>query len=631
MENKLIFLFIKQYHIISLIIIFFNFDVLFSLFINHILMKQLIKTTGFFYSIVFFSMLISTMGYTQSVYTPLSSSTYDIIERFDIKYPEYIRHINTTTKPYKRKDIIHFINAITNDSSTCEFTDVDRFNIVYLLKDNSEWHQNILSLSKRQLIKPFYKEQADLYSIETDDYMFKVSPVIHFDIGKENGSNENKYFNTRGLELRAGINNKVGFYSFLADNQAILPAYVNRKRLLQDNVLSGEGWQQTFKNTGTDFFTARGYITFNATKNIDVQFGQDKNFLANGYRSLQLSDYSNNYLFLKINSRIGPIHYQNLFCELIDYPLQMPQSNLFKKKYATTHKLDVRIFDNLHFGFFENIVFARGDSGASTGGFDFHYLNPVIFYRAVEHHLGDNDNVALGIDWKYNFLKRFSFYGQVFIDEFNFSDLKMDIDSFLVKIKLKSQRSYTTQASFRNKFGFQTGLKYIDVAGIDNLDAQIELNVVRPYVYTHYDVTYSGKPPGEIYSHYKQPLAHPNGANFKELIIILKYQPIFPLYITAKYFGITQGLDSAGTNYGSNIFLDYETRQKDYGNTLCQGVQTRIQLADIMVSYQLKHNIFTDLRYIYRMEKSDIASRDNKTSYITLGLRMNFITRKFDF
>ncbi len=594
-------------------------------------MKQLIKIQSFFIGFLFLFIFTGIRVVSQSVYTPLGSSSYHIIERFDIKYPEYNSSINTAVKPYKRKDIISFINAITNDSSTCAFTDVDRFNIVYLLKDNSEWHQNTLTLSKRQLLKPFYKEQSDLYGIETDEFMFKISPVIHFDIGKEDGSKEYKYFNTRGIELRGSINNKVGFYSFLSDNQAVLPAYINNRRLLQDNVLSGEGWQKPFKTSGTDFFTARGYITFNATKNIDMQFGQDKNFIGNGYRSLQLSDYSNNYLFFKINTHLGPINYQNLFCELLDYPLQSPNSNLYKKKYATSHKLDIRILDNLHIGFFENIIFARGDSGVSRGGFDFHYLNPVIFYRAVEHHLGDNDNVALGIDWKYNFLKRFSFYGQVFIDEFNFSDLKMDIDSFLVKIKLKSERSYATQGSFRNKFGFQTGLKYIDVGGIDNLDAQLECNFVRPYVYTHYDVTYSGNTPGEIYSHYKQALAHPRGANFKEYIIILKYQPIFPLSFTIKYFDITQGLDSSGTNYGGNIFLDYETRQKDYGNTLCQGVNTKIQMADMMVSYQLKHNIFADIRYIYRMEKSDIATRNNKTSYITLGLRMNFNTRKFDF
>lgn len=578
-----------------------------------------------------FVVMSFTAGHAQSVYVPLGTQANDMMDRFDIKYPEYTRHINTTTKPFKRKDVVDFIRASNADSSTAAFTDVDRFNMVYLLSDNSEWAGDSLTLSKRQLLRPFYKEQADMYSFTSEEVMFKISPVFHLDYGREHGSNSTRYFNTKGFELRGSINNKVGFYSFLTDNQAFLPEYINRKRLLQCNVLSGEGWQKNFKNGGTDFFTARGYFTFNVIKNIDVQFGQDKNFYGNGYRSLLLSDYANNYLFLKLNTHIGPIHYQNIFSELLDYPIQSPGSNLYKKKYATTHKLDVKILDNLSVGFFENVIFSRGDSNGVKGGFDFHYLNPVIFYRAVEHHLGDNDNVGLGIDVKYNFLRHFSVYGQVYVDEFNFNDLKMDIDSVLVLMKLKNQRSYTTQGSFRNKFGFQAGFKYIDVGGIDNLDAQLEYNLVRPYTYSHYDVTYKGKVPEESYSHYRQPLAHPLGANFKEVVAIVRYQPIFPLNITVKWFDITQGLDSTGTNYGGDIFLDYETREYDYGNTTGQGFKTHIQLADMMVTYQLKHNIFADLRYIYRLEKCKLHQYDLKTQYITLGLRMNFATRKFDF
>ena len=569
----------------------------------------------------------------QSVYTPLGTSTYDIIDRFDIKYPAYNNFIFTTTKPYKRKDIISFVKAMNADSSTCKFTDADRFNLACLIRDNSEWADNPLSLSKRQVIKPFYKEQADLISIGSKEYMFKVSPVINFDIGKEAGSTQTKYFNTRGAEVRGGIDNKVGFYTYLTDNQAILPLYINNKRIVQDNVLSGEGWQKTFKGkaNGTDFFTARGYITFNATKHIDVQFGQDKNFIGNGYRSLFLSDYSNNYLFLRLNTQAGPVHYQNLFCELMDYPKLSPGSNLYVKKYATIQKLDIKIKNNLTIGFFENVIFSRGNINGIKGGFDFQYLNPIIFYTSIEHSIGDNDNVGLGFDWKYNFMKAFSFYGQVYIDDFNFTDLKMDLDSFLVKMKLKSHRSYSTQGSYRNKFGLQGGLKYVDVGGIENLDAQIEFNLVMPYTYSHYDVTYKGQPPQESYSNYRQPLADPLGANFKEWVIILRYQPIFPLTATVKWLVMRQGLDTSSTNYGSNIFLDYETGTNEYGNKLLQGAKTKTQLADMMISYQLKHNIYADLRYIFRFEKSEYIPYNLRTSYITLGLRINFATRKFDY
>ena len=53
-----------------------------------------------------------------------------------------------------------------------------------------------------------------------------------------------------------------------------------------------------------------------SAKYIDVAFGYDKNFIGNGYRSLFLSDFSNNTLFLKLNTRIWKFNYQNLFMEL---------------------------------------------------------------------------------------------------------------------------------------------------------------------------------------------------------------------------------------------------------------------------------------------------------------------------
>ena len=82
------------------------------------------------------------------------------------------------------------------------------------------------------------------------------------------------------------------------------------------DAVPGAGFYKPFKTTATDYFDARGSINFSAAKYIDFQFGYDKNFIGNGYRSLFFSDFGNNYLFLKINTRIWKFNYQNLFMEL---------------------------------------------------------------------------------------------------------------------------------------------------------------------------------------------------------------------------------------------------------------------------------------------------------------------------
>ncbi|NJO01234.1 MAG: hypothetical protein HC880_05615, partial [Bacteroidia bacterium] len=289
----------------------------------------------------------------------------------------------------------------------------------------------------------------------------------------------------------------------MADNQATFPAYVNQQ-INTWNAIPGEGYFKRTGNNGVDFITARGYITFDLVDDaISLQFGYDKNFLGNGYRSMILSDFSSNYLFLKLNTQVWKLHYQNLFAQLTADVFNT--DGFFPQKYYAHHHLSVNVTKNLNIGLFESIVFNRGDTTAATGnnagGFDFRYLNPIIFYRSIEQQAGSPDNAILGMDFKWNFLKRFSLYGQLVIDEFVIS-------------RIRDWNGWRG-----NKQSGQLGLKYLDVAGVANLDLQAELNIARPYVYSH-NFRY-----GE-YSHYNQPLVHPLGANFYEYVGQLRYQPI---------------------------------------------------------------------------------------------------------
>ena len=124
------------------------------------------------------------------------------------------------------------------------------------------------------------------------------------------------YLNTSGINARGMIAKKIGFFTSITDNQERGPKFFQQK-VNDFRAVPGVGFYKPFKTTGVDYFDARGYITFNAAKYIDFQFGYDKNFIGNGYRSLFLSDWGNSYLFLKLNTKIWKFNYQNLFMELI--------------------------------------------------------------------------------------------------------------------------------------------------------------------------------------------------------------------------------------------------------------------------------------------------------------------------
>jgi hypothetical protein len=184
--------------------------------------------------------------------------------------------------------------------------------------------------------------------------------------------------------------------------------------------------------------------------------------------------------------------------------------------------------------------------------------------------------------------------------------------------------NYTGNCCSTNKYALQGGIKWIDIFGISNFDWQGEVNIIRPY-------TYSEKNPTENYSQYAQPLAHPLGANLREFISIFRYNPIGPLDIRLKYFYIKQGKDSVGggPDYGSNIFLSYSLHTSDYGVQLLQGVVTTINMAELIVSYQFKHNLFVDFNALYRSETN--AQYNRTTVYAGIGVRLNFMYHNYDF
>lgn len=180
------------------------------------------------------------------------------------------------------------------------------------------------------------------------------------------------------------IDRKIGFYTFLTDNQARLPLYV-RDGLAQNPVVPHEGFWKTFKNNGVDYFQARAYIDFNISPHIYMQFGNDKTFIGNGYRSLIFSDYAPPTLFLRANVNVRKLNYLfQLNRVTADAPGSVGGSGSGKRRYPEKfmafHHASINIGKKFNLGFFESVVFSPKDS-LNNNSFDVGYLNPVIFYR----------------------------------------------------------------------------------------------------------------------------------------------------------------------------------------------------------------------------------------------------------
>jgi hypothetical protein len=540
-------------------------------------------------------LFVPSVALSQTTYLPQSAKENILLERMEIKAGTDSILNFSKTKPFSRSQ---YIPALQRLDSIAALSKVDAYNLYTAQLSNIEYAfgRRDSFLSKKLFRKNFYKTPANFYEVNTKDFFMVVNPVFQYVVGKEKNNSEHIFLNTRGVNLRARIADKIGLSVYVTDNQERDPKYV-QQLVTERQAVPGQGYWKEFKGTGYDYFEARGYITFGVTKYIDVAFGYDKNFIGNGYRSLFLSDFSSNMLFLKLNTRIWKFNYQTLFMELTN-AYQRGADQLLGKKYAAMHHLDLGITKWLNVGLFEGVIFGRRDH------FEFGYLNPVIFYRFAERENGSPDNSVAGLDAKANLIKHVQLYGQFLLDDLNISQLK--------------------NKWWGNKFGFQLGAKYIDAFGITNLDLQAEWNRVRPFTYSHDDSVAN-------YSNYNQPLAHPLGANFNEVIGIVRYQPIPKLMVQAKAIYYKQGKDIGNANYGSNILLPdvLPYRTIEYGVEVGSGTPLKTSYGSLLLSYEVKPNLFIEANGIYR--KNELANVSKNTTVIYAGIRWNMHRREFDY
>ena len=560
--------------------------------------------------------------------------TYD---RFEILKKSDTSLVNSINN-YDRKETMMFFERAMSAS---KLTPKDRYDLEHYMADNYEFLQKSreesieviegdifrsgytntdvdqpirhskTDFARKPTLKYFYKSPANFIQLETPSFKLYINPVVQLSYFNEVNNANTVFQNTRGVELRAYIDEKVYIYTQLLENQRSYLSFVE-DRIQKFGTIPGQGFWKNYSSSvignlnGYDYFNARAYVGFNPVKSINIEFGHGSHFIGNGIRSLLLSDYSHNYLYLKFNTRIWKFQYQNIFAELAPTStLRNPGDNLLPKKYSATHYLTFKPNSTFEIGIFETVIFSRENH------FEFQYLNPVILYRAVEHFLDSPDNVMIGLNLKVNPIKGISVYGQLILDEFKLSEVK-------------KQTGW-----WANKFGGQIGIKYINALGIDHLDLQLEHNVVRPYTYSHRDTLPTlGDYSIASYSHANQPLAHPLGANFRETILIARYKPHNKVYLTAKALFTTYGEDRPGENWGGNILLPLESRQLEYGNVVAQGLKTDVVAFNLDASYEVFHNYFFDIQAMWRQTTVDVA-RDQH--YIGAGFRINIGQITYDY
>lgn len=529
--------------------------------------------------------------------------------------PEFESHLNI---PFSHSYYAQFDGAMNqvgsnNHTASKPYTYAEVSKYYNLKAVNESLQKNVATWLGRKLWN------ENLVQIQGEDYWLALNPILDLQMGKASDLDASySYVNTRALNFRGGLGKQINFTTTIFESQGRFAGYYNDyAETLKPSggnpaIIPGMGIAKRFKTDAYDFPLAEANITYAPSKIFDLQLGYGRNFIGDGYRSLLESDGASPYPYFKINTTFWKIKYTNTYMWLKDVRPEVTLEKTYATKFMANHYLSWNVSNKLNLGFFESVVW----TDTNNRGFDINFVNPIIFYRSVEFSSSSKSgNALLGITSKYKWNNNINLYAQFLLDEFSMGDMK------------------SGDNSWKNKFGYQLGVKYYNAFEVKDLLVQLEYNHVRPYVYSHSAVITN-------YGHNNQSIGHQWGGNFEELVAIGRYHK-GRLFADAKFTVGKRGLDfntaEDSFNYGGNIYKSYdEKRPYDKGVKVGQGNKTSIFIADIQGGYLI--NPMTNLKlfgsFIYRNfdpTKETATTFKQSTTWFTIGLRSDIFNWYFDY
>jgi hypothetical protein len=521
------------------------------------------------YVLIIALLLFSGASYAQSEYMPYS---YQFSQKFNADLYSTKTNVHTSLKPF----IIDSVTQKRYDTL---------MNMGVKTDSKNSW-----------LYRKIFNEHV--IDVKDKEYTFYADFLADVGAGRDFAQHKNTNINSRGYQLGGTIGKNLYFYSSGFENQAVFPEYLNTY-IKQTGIVTGQAYDRSFGKATSDWSYVTAILSYTPVKYLNITLGNDKNFIGDGYRSMFLSDFASPYNFLKLTGTLGNVSYMVMYGLMQD-----PTAPKFsyedgnRLKWTTMHYLDWNVSKRFSVGFFDAVVYADKDDAGNKHGFDFTYSSPIIFLRPIEASNGSGGNALIGFTSKYKIADGVAVYGQFALDEFQSKDF------------------FSSDGSYRNKYGYQLGIRGADLFKINRLNYLLEFNGAKPYTYSEVNQIIN-------YAQQNEPLAHPWGANFRELVGLMNY--------TYKRFDFSAevdyghyGLDVNGLNYGKDPFQDWPTAAVQTGDYTGQGLTTNMYYLDGKVAYVLnpKYNLRIELGAIYRKEKN--AAFDDNTSLITIGIRSSF-------
>ncbi len=458
---------------------------------------------------------------------PVSNQVYEFLDRLGVKgiLPLY----SNVMIPLSRKQVGDFLmsaEAKKDQLSAAEKDFLDKFKREFA-REIDPVHEDDAVIFRDGFTDILTDKQKYLYMYADSNataYVEFLGSAEYRHVDGDTYGTTHAALETHGGRVRGTIKDKIGYFLQATDGTL----YGDKTFALSDPHLRGNVKFNNLNSPYFDFTEAYLKADFGI---VNLEFGREYNQIGTGYSDrLLLSDNAPAFDFLKLDAQYKSLRlvfiHGSIVADSAQFPGLVQSEPANSQKYFALHRLQFSGFNFLNFGVAEMIIYQRYSPELA-------YLNPVIFFKSAEHSLRDRDNAFLSFDLELFPWNGYKLYGTWLIDDIDFSKLGT--------------------GWWGNEFGWQGGLFAAGLAGMPDLDADIEYTHIEPYVY-------SNRTSGNDFTNDNIGLGHHLAPNSDEWFFQLGYRPAHSLRTWLTY---------TRTRHGDNITTS--SGIENVGGNLLQG------------------------------------------------------------
>ncbi|MDC1068765.1 hypothetical protein OAQ99_06375 [Candidatus Kapabacteria bacterium] len=457
--------------------------------------------------ILFLFVLISITLKSQVEHVHVYHPVYDYLLRLETK--GYLKHYSLSDLPMQRQDIIDILTNV--DSQTLSKTELKTHKLFLQEFEIIKNQNRVLIPSDTDSNQVFFEplignDEKFFYKLQGNNTV-SIRPLANLELRfSHQDSSRNALLANAGTRIYGTIDNVLGYQLQVTNGSQL----TGDKTLLTEDPRLGQNVKFTVYDSDFDF--TESHVRFQYDW-FYAYVGRENRLVGSGLnQKLIISDLSTPFDAFSIGAKFKSFEYKHTHASLISLPLSTQTTGVdseFIEKYLVIHRASFRPSWG-EISIWEEITY-------TNRGMDIAYLNPLSFFKSLEHALRDRDNSVMGFDFVIRPIKNLQLKGTYLLDDIIFEEIGNGFWS--------NKSAYNFSAISSMPLGFDLGFEY----------ARNE-----PYVFSHFDNQQSLTNDGILFAGYIPP-------NSEQFSILLQkwWGNRFPLKANFSYL-----------RHGENVVID---------------------------------------------------------------------------